>query len=494
VARGPGVVGALLAVAAAALVTRTAPYLLPGQITAVREYDDGVMLGGAMALLSGQIPYVDFVYLHPPASLLILLPSASAAALLGEPGAMAVARVVAVLMGVANTVLIAGLLSNRGWTAVLVGGGLYASWPVVVSTERTILLEPVLVLGLLIALLLVRRRTPLAVVAAAVTLGVATTVKVWAVADIVIVAAMVAATMGRGMLLRFVAAASLTVTIICLPFFLRGPAAMSSQVVTAQLVRAGTPASVDTRVSTMSLASGVHALDAVIPWPVWLGVLLFLIAMGLLPLVSDLRKRTGLASLSEASWWAVIMLAHSLIILLSSGYFYHYAAWMLAPLCLTVGYSCGTVVRRVSRWVLVAAIAAVFVMSAFGALRHPGEPLQRGADLAGWASTHDCTWSESSRLIAANSLRRNLANGCSFDIDQIGVFLALDQEVSRRTDDFGESPTWRVRQWNAITSADGVMLRGDQLPVWFTADQRAEFVRLFAKEAVVSGYSLWGRS
>lgn len=490
----PGAVVALIAVAAAALVTRTIPYLLPGQISGVREYDDGVMLGGAMALLSGQAPYADFVYLHPPGSLLLLLPSASTAAFLGEPGAMALARLLAVLAGVANTVLSALLLSNRGWVAVLVGGGLYATWPVVASTERTVLLEPILVLGLLIALLLVRRRTSFAVVGAAVTLGLATTVKVWAVVDIVIIGIMVAVMMGRGMLLRFLAAASLTVTIICLPFFLRDPPAMSSQVVTAQLLRAGTPASIDNRVSTMSLTAGVHALDAVIPWPVWLGLLLFLIVVGLVPLVADLRNRTGWRSWSEASWWAVILLAHSLIILLSSGYFYHYAVWMLGPLCLTVGYSCGGVVRRAWQGVLLAAIAVVFVMSASGALRHPGEPLSRGAELAAWASTHDCVWSESSRLIAANSLRRNLANGCSFDIDQIGAFLALDQEVSRRTDDFGESQTWRERQWEATTSSDGVMLHGDRLPPWFTSDERAEFVRLFGKEAVISGHSLWGRS
>lgn len=483
----------VVVVALAALVTRLTPFLFPGQIYAVREYDDGVMLGGAMAILSGQLPYADFIYLHPPSSLLMLLPIAGSATFLGEPGAMALARGLAVLVGVANTVLIAVLLARRGRLAMLVGAGLYAAWPVAVSTERTILLEPVLVLGLLVALLLIRQRTTIGVVAAAVCLGLATTVKVWAIVDVIIVAVMVAAMMGRRMFVRYLLAAAITVTTVCLPFFLVDPPSMWSQVIAAQLTRAGTPASLPARAESMSLAEGVHAIDALIPWPIWVALFAGMIVIGLIPLAADIFRRRTPTRWAEASWWAIILIAHALIILFNSGYFYHYAVWFLAPLCLSVGYSVGGVGRGLWRVPVLVTLIGVLVMTTSGALRHPGDALQSRAELAAWASTHTCIWGDASQLIAADALRANFANSCSMDIDKIGAFLVLGGEVARETDDQTESAIWRDRQWGFALSADGVLVPAERLPDWFTDQQRAEFTRMFVEESVLDGVGLWSR-
>lgn len=484
----------VLAIAAVAFFVRALPYVFPGQIAAIREYDDGVMLGGAIAMLEGHAPYVDFFYLHPPGSLVMLAPVAVTSSFWGEPGAMAFARLAAIAVGVANTALIAVLLRRRGAFAMLVGAGLYAVWPVVVATERTILLEPVLVFGLLLALILLRRRTAVGTVVAGVCLGVVTTVKVWAIVDVVIVAAIVGLTMGLRMLVRFVLAAGAAITVVCLPFFLVDPAAMWAQVVVAQVERAGTPASVPTRLSTMSLSQGVHAIDLRVPWQVWLILFIGLLVAAMLPLVQDVRRRAPIARWTEASWWAVITLAHVAVIMLAAGYFYHYAVWMLAPLCLSVGYAAGGLARTSVRILVSGGLAAVLAMTALGSVRHPGEPLERAGDLISWASMRECVWADSSRLISADALRRNLRNGCPMDIDGFGAFLVLDADVARVTDQFAESSMWRDRQWGFLTHADGAIVPGDELPTWFTSAQRAEFARLFDERALLEEDGLWSRT
>ncbi len=42
----------------------------------LHAYDDGVYYAGAAALLSGRMPYEEFVFLHPPGILVLLLPFA----------------------------------------------------------------------------------------------------------------------------------------------------------------------------------------------------------------------------------------------------------------------------------------------------------------------------------------------------------------------------------------------------------------------------------
>lgn len=484
----------VFAIAAVAFFVRALPYVFSGQIAAVREYDDGVMLGGAIAMFEGLAPYADFFYLHPPGSLVMLVPVAATASLWGEPGAMAFGRVAAILLGVANTALIAVLLQRRGAFAMIVGAGLYALWPVVVSTERTILLEPVLVFGLLLSLLFLRGRTGAGTVVAGICLGAVTAVKVWAIVDVAILAVIVGLTMGRLMLVRFVAAAAAAITAVCLPFFLISPAAMWEQVVVAQVARAGTPASVPTRLSTMSLSQGVHAIDLRVPWQVWLILFVGLLLLSVLPLVEDVRRRTPFARWAEASWWATLTLAHVFVIMLAAGFFYHYAVWLLAPLCLSVGYAAGGLAWRSAKILVAAGLAAVLAMTTLGAARHPGEPLERAGDLASWAGMRQCIWADTSRLIAADALRSNLRNACPMDIDGFGAFLVLDTDVARETDQFASSAVWRERQWDFLTHADGAILPGDEVPTWFTPAQRAEFAQLFDERTLLEEDGLWSRT
>ena len=106
-----------------AFLFRFAPYFAPGSLFAARGYDDAVFYGGALALLGGDLPYADFVYVQPPGSLLTIAPFAALASPLSDAGGLAVARVGWILIGTANSVLIGWLLRNRGVWAVVVGAG-----------------------------------------------------------------------------------------------------------------------------------------------------------------------------------------------------------------------------------------------------------------------------------------------------------------------------------------------------------------------------------
>ncbi|MGH3167845.1 MAG: hypothetical protein ACRDN0_18415, partial [Trebonia sp.] len=141
----------------------------PGYLLGVTEYDDGVMFGNALRLVSGSIPYRDFQMVQPPGSMLILAPAALLAKVTGTAQGLAVARLLTVAADVANVVLIGVLIRQRGPLAVGIACGVYAVCPDALSADHTFMLEPWLNLCCLIAAVAlfdgdrlagVRRRAP----------------------------------------------------------------------------------------------------------------------------------------------------------------------------------------------------------------------------------------------------------------------------------------------------------------------------------------------
>jgi alpha-1,2-mannosyltransferase len=70
------------------------------------RYDDGVYYSGAVALLSGRMPYRDFVLLHPPGVLLASAPFAEIGRLTHDSTGLASARVAWMGIGALIAVLI----------------------------------------------------------------------------------------------------------------------------------------------------------------------------------------------------------------------------------------------------------------------------------------------------------------------------------------------------------------------------------------------------
>lgn len=100
------VTASVILVVTAAVVIRLWPYVVPGGLTAMREYDDAVMFTASLAWLHGLAPYDDVVFLHPPGILVLLAPVAALAGGIGDSEALGLARIAWALLGGLNTALI----------------------------------------------------------------------------------------------------------------------------------------------------------------------------------------------------------------------------------------------------------------------------------------------------------------------------------------------------------------------------------------------------
>jgi alpha-1,2-mannosyltransferase len=125
----------------------------PGYLMGVTEYDDGPYFGSAVMLVHGLLPYKTFIVVQPPGITLLMVPSALLSKLTGTATAMASGRVLTTLASTAGVALAGLLVRHRGLVVVIVTCGIIAVYPDSVSTARTILVEPWLVLFCLLGAL-----------------------------------------------------------------------------------------------------------------------------------------------------------------------------------------------------------------------------------------------------------------------------------------------------------------------------------------------------
>lgn len=117
----------------AALLVRVVPGGLEGAV----DYDEGVYVTAALALLEGRFPWRDFVFLHPPGVALWLVP----AALAGPKAALLWGRVLSAMVGALNAVLVGRVV--RGWAGLAAAVWLGLWWETVL-TDRGVFLEPLM--------------------------------------------------------------------------------------------------------------------------------------------------------------------------------------------------------------------------------------------------------------------------------------------------------------------------------------------------------------
>src|SRR6202044_2671209 len=114
-------VGLVIAAATGlALALRLFMLSRPLFLTGVTEYDDGVYLGGAIHLISGQMPYHGFAFVQPPGMLLLMAPVAVIAKVSTATHAMAAARLLTVLASALCVPLVGYLVRYRGVFVTLV--------------------------------------------------------------------------------------------------------------------------------------------------------------------------------------------------------------------------------------------------------------------------------------------------------------------------------------------------------------------------------------
>ena len=243
-ARRPAAVPVTIAACAAlALALRAYQLSRPGYLLGVTEYDDGVLFGNALRLVSGVIPYRDFAMVQPPGSALLMAPVALLAKVTGTAWGLAVARILTVFADTANVVLLGVLVRHRGPVTAGVACGLYALYPDALVAAHTFLLEPWLNLCCLAAAALVFDGDRLAaadtwrLALGGAAFGFAVAVKIWALVPLAVAGLVVVAGTRRIRPALTLAAAAAALGVLLAPFAVLAPGGLARDVLVGQLVR-----------------------------------------------------------------------------------------------------------------------------------------------------------------------------------------------------------------------------------------------------------------
>lgn len=436
-------VGLALLLALLTVAVRLGPVLRRGSLRGVIGYDDGVHLAAAQHLLAGHLPYTDFTFLQPGGVVVALTPFAALAGLVGDSWALGAARVAVVLVAAANAVLVAAILRPRGLVAAAVGGVLYAGWATIVIAERTVYLEPLLNVCLLVALLALRRRpgatstsspgptlaapSARAVGVAGLALGLGVGFKLWGVAAVVVLGALVLVRGGVRAAVRG-AVWCLVGMLPALALAAADPAAAWRDVVVVQRQRTPSEIGVVDRIGALvgpavftgpTIGRGLAVIGGAL-----------LVAMCLVPFVRALARRTPPRAWSDPVWWGLLALVQLALLLVAPSWGTHYPAYLGPALCLLLGAASGHLAARLGPvgrpavGVLAGVVAVPFVLVGVAAPGW-GRPVDN-APLAAFAGDYPCTWSATpSLLAAADASRRQIRAGCPDVVDIFGIRLAL---------------------------------------------------------------------
>jgi hypothetical protein len=447
-------------VAVVALVCRLVPMLRGAGLFGLGNYDDAVYYAAATALAHGELPYRDFLLLHPPGIVLALTPFALLARLTSDHTGFALARLAWVLLGCLNAVLVARILRPLGLVGALLGGLAYAVMYPAVYVEWTTQLQGLGNTCLLLALALILGRGSArlagqrALLVAGALLGVSASVKIWGAATAVLVLGWLLVVLGRralALLVGIVAGA----TVVCLPFFVMAPGAMWRDVVTAQLGRQGTGVPASVRLGDIA---GLHLYEPEkLSTPVL--VLALVLLAGVLVLACA-QPSMGLV--------AVLFVGLSAVLLASPSWFSHYAALVAPPLAVAFGAAAQTAWAWLAARGRFGSVAGALVLlvqvAVLGAWALPlagdsfgrafaGDRLARGVrDLPG------CVVADNpAALIAMDVLGRNLRRGCQPMADLGGYSYVLARAAG---DPFPRAadPAWQGFALSYFRSSSAVIL------------------------------------
>lgn len=409
-----------LAIGVAAFFGRLIPVLNGSGLFGRHTYDPFVYYGAAVALSTGHLPYRDFLLLHPPGILLVLLPFAALGGIVGDPLGMATARLAWMGLGAISTALIFVILRGRGRVAAVVGAGLYAVWFPAVYVERDVRLEALGTVLVLLALWAIERLqsrgNPVRWAAlVGVLAGFGVVVKLWGLAPLAVLVVWLLACHGWRAASTALGTATATIVVVLAPFALAAPN-WFQLIVLDQLGRPRENGDWSLRLRAMLGLAPVPAGLAVPALVV--GSLLTLAA-----LVIAIRTATGRLHAALAIVGGVVLLA-------GPTWYPHYPALIAGPLCLLYGQAAAVVLRSL-RWpvlqrvamgcatvALIGAQAVLFTQSV--GWRFPGPALATVL-----ASRPGCvTTDRTAALVLTNSLRRNIARGCPIVVDILGYKFA----------------------------------------------------------------------
>jgi hypothetical protein len=439
---------ALLVIGVLAFLARLALMVRGGGLTGVGGYDDGVYYAAADALVHGRLPYRDFLFLQPPGVVLATAPFAALGALTSDAIGFAAAHLAFMAVGAGSAVLVASLLRRYGRAAAVLGGLFYAVFSPAVYAERSVLLEPLGTIGVLLALRLLQRTSGhrREAVLAGVAVGAAVDVKIWYV-----VTAVVLAVFATGRRTPFLSGVVLAVAAGYLPFVAAAPGASVREIVLDQLGRPRAPQSLLFR------AGEVLGARAFGPVPVRT-VAELLVAVALVAGAVTALERS-------ARVLAVLLAVDGLVLVAAPSWFSHYAALTAPPLALCFGVAVSRLLRTVPRPAARVALVVVVVLG-ITALNEGQDRRRIGTALpaaivAGAAHTPGCVIADDPTALAAMGvLSRDLAQprctvwpdvtGWTYDRDGVRVGGRL---LARRSND-----VWQDDLMHYLESGQAVIL------------------------------------
>lgn len=392
---------------------------LAGGLGARFLYDDGVYFSAAIALVNGREPYSEFVFLHPPGSMLVYAPFAELArGSVTDPQAFAFGRLAVVLLGGVNAVLVYFAGRRVGLAAGASAAILYAVWQPAVFVERSTLLEPLVLFGSLLAAALLFGRegagavAPWRAYAAGAGLGLAVATKLWAVVPAAVFVVWLVSERRWPDTRRLVLGASGVLVAVVALFAARAPGQMWELVISAQSGRNRDANSVIERAGQFLGLGGGGALA-------WLAVAS--LAIGSLWLWSVEPK---------ARLWVAWLAVSASVLLVVPTYFTGYSSFVAPSLALVLG----ALVSRLRKPVLVASTTgalAVACLVAVWARPYAAGPVP--ADAVNAMSASRCLATDHPALaVLADKSTSTMSQGCPAVVDPTGVAIWLAHGGARR--------------------------------------------------------------
>ena len=438
-----------------AVACRLAVVLRSGGLRGDFSYDAPLYFAASAALIHGRMPYRDFVFLHPPAQLIVLAPFAALTGAVSDQTAFMVANLSIIGVGATCAVLVVRICRRLGLgaRASQVGGLCYATWFGSVGAEYLTKLEPVGNLFFLGAVLLALKASsgpgPWLWVAAGVALGVAVCVKIWWIVPAVgvVLWQAIGARQRRGAAIIGAGAVG-AAALVSLPFFVQAPREMWTSVVVNQL---GRNRRMDPLPRLRDLAT-FSRLDDLSGVALNIGTL----GVGLLFLVV-----AASAWHARAARPAVVMLASQLTVLLASpSWFPYYADYLAGAAAITVAAAASRPPRR--RRVLTAGVcwlptgaAASVTLAILVTESVTVRPLPAADQLSRSVAGLRCVMSDSPMgLIELNALTRGLAAGCANWIDVTGRTYGPNRSDKPRSQNLG----WQRDLTRYLRSGDAIII------------------------------------
>jgi len=429
----PRLVYAVIAVCtAAAAFLRFYQLTRPGYLLGVTEYDDGVQFGDAARLVSGVIPYRDFVVMQPPGSIVLMAPVALLAKVTGSAWGLAIARLLTAAADTACVALLGLLVRHRGPVAAGIACGIYAVYPDALVAAHTLLLEPWLNLFCLVGALLVfdgdRLTDGRRLAWGGVAFGFAAAVKLWALVPLAVIGLLLLRRPRRLGLLAGGAVAGLGAPV--LPFLALAPTGLTKDVVISQFIRAnlGHPAPLPRLTNLAGLSLFPHLSSR-------LGVLLLLAVAAIVAIGYMAACRAGARLPTVLDWYALIGLAAVISMLLwSYGYWTHYGAVAGPFIALVLALPAGLLRPAEHRAQIVPLLAvcavAVIVVAALGLRQFATETrLHTWTRVAIRADRlippGACVLTDDTSLVVSADRFASAAPGCSAMVDAYGTLLAM---------------------------------------------------------------------